>query len=123
MRSLEEELKSCKSRSTVWEKAKQEIMQLNTFFKLQAVSLKCSDSAIMKEFFEAVGELVRGKEGQSKRDELKAAEEKKKEKELFEKLVESNKARYELEQRLVQKDHEISRISEINDSLREKSRV
>lgn len=51
------------------------------------------------------------------------SEAKKKEQELFEKLVETNKKKYELEQKIVQYEHEFSKMSEINGSLREKSRA
>ena len=36
--------------------------------------------------------------------------------------METNKKKYELEQKLVQYEHECSKLSEINESLREKSR-
>jgi L-lysine 2,3-aminomutase len=37
--------------------------------------------------------------------------------------VESNKRKYELEQVIVQHEHEISKLTDINESLREKSRA
>ncbi len=51
MRALEDEIKSCKSRSALWEKVKSEIIALNKYLQLSALSLDCSDSAIMREFF------------------------------------------------------------------------
>jgi hypothetical protein len=51
------------------------------------------------------------------------AELSKQNKDLFEKLVVSNKMRYELEQELDNYKHDISRLSDINTSLREKSRA
>lgn len=51
------------------------------------------------------------------------ADNKKREAELFEKLVESNKKKYELEQKIVKYEHELTKMEEINDSLRERSRA
>lgn len=65
------------------------------------MSLGCSDTGVMKEFFEAIQKLLVSREAKSKDERLRAAETKKKEAELFEKLVESNKKRYELEQNMV----------------------
>jgi hypothetical protein len=50
----------------------------------------------MKEFFESVNDLLQNKEVKSRDDRLKVVENKKKEAEIFEKLVESNKKKYEL---------------------------
>lgn len=77
----------------------------------------------MKEFFQSINDLLINKEDKNNDDKLKVVENKKKEAELFEKLVESNKKKYELEQKLVQYEYEISKLTDTNESLREKSRA
>ena len=49
-------------RSNLWDKTKAEIIALNKYLKLSSLSLSCSDSAVMKEFFETVKELLERKE-------------------------------------------------------------
>ena len=77
----------------------------------------------MKEFFQSINDLLISKEDKNNDDKQKVVENKKKEAELFEKLVESNKKKYELEQKLVQYEYEISKLTDTNESLREKSRA
>lgn len=71
-------------------------MNLNKYLKLSSVSLGCSDSLLMKEFFESINELLIIREEENKDQKLKFVEKKKKENELFEKIVESNMKNYEL---------------------------
>lgn len=48
----------------------------------------------MKEFFQSINDLLISKEDKNNDEKLKVVENKKKEAELFEKLVESNKKKY-----------------------------
>jgi chromosome segregation ATPase len=62
-------------------------------------------------------------EGKSRQEKMGLSERKKKESEMFEKLVESNKRRYELEQRLIECEQEIERLTDINANLRTRMKV
>lgn len=105
IKALQDEVRSYKSRSVLWEKAKSEIINLNKYLKMSSITLGCGDSAIMKEFFDVVQENLEAKEGKNKDDRNKLADSKRREAELFEKLVEANKKKYELEQKVVQYEH------------------
>lgn len=107
----------------LWEKAKAEILSLNEYLNLKALSLNCSDSAILREFFEATRKVLAQESGKAKEEKEKIGELVKKNNELFEKLVEANKARYELDQKVTNYKHDISKLEDINTSLREKSRA
>lgn len=67
---------------------------MNKYLKLSAISLGCSDIAIMKQFFQAINDKLLSKEVKIKDEKIKVMQNKKKEAELFEKLVESNKKKY-----------------------------
>ena len=47
IKNLEDEIRSHKSKSSLWEKAKAEIINLNKYLKLSSLSMGCSDSVIM----------------------------------------------------------------------------
>lgn len=123
IRALEDELRHAKLRSCLWDKARNEIVALNKYLRLTAISHNCSESAISAEFFEAVGAALAEREAGKGAERGKAVEGRRREAELGEKLVEANKKKYELEQRIVQLEHENERLEKENCGLREKSKV
>jgi len=48
MKVLEDEVRSSKIKSGLWDKARAEIVNLNRFLKLSSLDLGCSDSSLLK---------------------------------------------------------------------------
>jgi hypothetical protein len=70
-------------KSGLWDKTRTEIVNLNRFLKLSSLDHGCSDSNLLKEFFESVANVLAAREGKSKDEKNQLAESKRKELELF----------------------------------------